>query len=51
MDISIYMKGYYKEFHALKRRKNKANSKPNKANRQPLAGNPRHEARNPKQEE
>jgi len=26
------MKGEYEEFHALGRRKNKANSKPNKAN-------------------
>jgi len=30
MSLSIYMKGYYEEFHALGRRKNKANSKPNK---------------------
>ena len=28
MDVSIYMKGYYEDFHALGRRKNKANSKP-----------------------
>jgi len=28
MSLSIYMKGYYEEFHALRRRKNKANSKP-----------------------
>ena len=28
MSISIYMKGDYEEFHALRRRKNKANSKP-----------------------
>jgi len=27
-----YMKGDYEEFHALSRRKNKANSNPNKAN-------------------
>ena len=26
------MKGYYEESHALRQRKNKANSKPNKAN-------------------
>ena len=32
MSISIYMKGGYEEFHALRRRKNKPNSKPNKAN-------------------
>jgi len=32
MGLSVYMKGYYEEFHALDRRKNKANSKPNKAN-------------------
>ena len=24
-DLSIYMKGYYEEFHALRRRENKAN--------------------------
>ena len=30
MSVSIYMKGYYEDFHALGRRKNKANSKPNK---------------------
>jgi len=30
--LSIYMKGDYEEFHALRRQKNKANSKPNKAN-------------------
>jgi len=28
MSVSIYMKGYYEEFHAFGRRKNKANSKP-----------------------
>jgi len=28
MSLSIYMKGDYEEFHALRRRKNKANSKP-----------------------
>ena len=28
MSISIYMKGDYEVFHALRRRKNKANSKP-----------------------
>ena len=32
MSLSIYMKGDYEEFHALRRQKNKANSKPNKAN-------------------
>ena len=32
MSLSIYMKGNYEEFHALGRRKNKANSKPIKAN-------------------
>jgi len=32
MSLSIYMKGNYEEFHALRWRKNKANSKPNKAN-------------------
>jgi len=32
MSVSIYMKGYYEEFYAFERRKNKANSKPNKAN-------------------
>ncbi len=32
MSLSIYMKGDYEEFHALRRRKNKANSKPIKAN-------------------
>ena len=31
------MKGDYEEFHALRRRINKANSKPNKANRLVLA--------------
>jgi len=30
--VSIYKKGYYEEFHALRRRKNKPNSKPIKAN-------------------
>ena len=30
--LSIYMKVDYEDFHALGRRKNKANSKPNKAN-------------------
>jgi len=29
MSLSVYMKGDYEEFHALRRRKNKANSKPN----------------------
>jgi len=33
------MKGDYEEFYALRRRKNKANSKPNKANPRRLAGN------------
>ena len=28
ISLSIYMKGDYEEFHALRRRKNKANSKP-----------------------
>jgi hypothetical protein len=28
ISVSIYMKGCYEEFHALGRRKNKANSKP-----------------------
>jgi len=32
MSLSIYMKGDYEEFQALRRRKNKPNSKPNKAN-------------------
>jgi len=32
MSLSVYMKGDYEEFHALRRRKNKPNSKPNKAN-------------------
>ena len=32
MSLSIYMKGDYEEFHALKAAENKANSKPNKAN-------------------
>ena len=32
MSISIYMKGVYEDFQDLRRRKNKANSKPNKAN-------------------
>ena len=31
MSLSLYMKGDYEEFHALRRRENKANSKPNKA--------------------
>ncbi len=30
MCLSIYMEGDYEDFHALRRRKNKANSKPNK---------------------
>jgi len=30
--LSVYMKGYYEDFYAFGRRKNKANSKPNKAN-------------------
>jgi len=28
MNVSIYLKGYYEELHALKAAKNKANSKP-----------------------
>jgi len=32
MSVSIYMKGDYEDFHALRRQKNKPNSKPNKAN-------------------
>jgi hypothetical protein len=28
MNVSIYMKGHYEEFHAIGRRENKANSKP-----------------------
>ncbi len=28
INLSIYMKGDYEEFRALRRRKNKANSKP-----------------------
>ena len=28
MSVSIYVKGYYEDFHALGRQKNKANSKP-----------------------
>jgi len=28
MSVSIYMKGDYEELHALRRRENKANSKP-----------------------
>jgi len=36
MSVSIYSKGDYKDFHVLRRQKNKANSKPNKANRQLL---------------
>jgi len=32
MSLSIYMKGDYEEFYALRRRKNKPNTKPNKAN-------------------
>jgi len=32
MGISIYRKGGYVEFYALRRRENKPNSKPNKAN-------------------
>jgi len=28
MTLSVYMKGDYEEFHALRQRKNKANSKP-----------------------
>jgi len=46
MSVSIYMKGYYEDFHALDRRKNKANSKPNKAN-MPVFGW-KSEVRNPK---
>ncbi len=30
--LSVYMKGYYEDFHAFGRRKNKPNSKPIKAN-------------------
>jgi hypothetical protein len=30
--LSIYMKGYYEDFQAFERKKNKANSNPNKAN-------------------
>ena len=32
MSLSIYMKGDYEEFQALRRRKNKPNSKPIKSN-------------------
>ena len=32
MCVSVYMKGCYEEFNALKAEKNKANSKPIKAN-------------------
>jgi hypothetical protein len=32
MDLSVYIKGEYEGFHALRRRKNKPNSIPNKAN-------------------
>ena len=32
MGLSVYMKGDYEEFYALKAAKNKANSKPIKAN-------------------
>ena len=32
MGVSIYMKGVYEDFYALKAAKNKANSKPNKPN-------------------
>ena len=32
MSVSFYIKGYYEDFHALGRRKNKPNSKPNKPN-------------------
>jgi len=32
MNVCVYLKGDYEDFHALDRRKNKANSKPNKAN-------------------
>ena len=32
MSLSIYMKGDYEDFHALRRQKNKPNSKPIKAN-------------------
>jgi len=39
MSVSIYMKGDYEEFHALRQRKNKANSKPIC---QPLTGNTKH---------
>jgi len=28
MGVSVYIKGEYEEFHALRRRENKANSKP-----------------------
>jgi len=32
MSVSLYMKGDYEDFHALRRRKNKPNSKPIKPN-------------------
>jgi len=32
MSLSIYTKGDYEDFHALRRQKNKPNSKPIKAN-------------------
>ena len=38
MSLSIYMKGDYEEFHALKAAKNKANSKPNKAKQSQFVG-------------
>jgi len=39
MSLSIYLKGDYEEFYALKAAKNKANSKPIS---RPSAGNPKH---------
>ncbi len=48
MNLIIYLKGDYEEFHALTAAKNKPNSKPNKAKCRPLAGNPNLEILNPK---
>jgi len=47
MSVSIYLKGYYEEFYALKAARKQSQFK---ANRRPLAGNPKLEILNPKKE-
>ena len=47
-DVKSILTMVYGDYHGLRWRENKPNSKPNKANHRPSAGKPKHEARNPK---